>query len=97
MKVYKSVHVPAAPATTKTELHYIQCDLCERQTGWNNWSKENYEIDEVDVAASSGDNYPEGGSRESIILDICPDCFRNKLVPWFEAQGGKPRTEESSW
>lgn len=27
-------------------------------------------------------------------FDICPDCFKSKLIPWMESQGVKPHIEK---
>ena len=45
----------------------------------------------------TGSNYPEGGSGEETTIDICPDCFKDKLIPWVESFGGKPTVKEWNW
>lgn len=30
-------------------------------------------------------------------VDICPDCFKNKLVPWLISQGAKIKQEDWDW
>lgn len=94
MKVTKTIPVPA---TTRDVLDFMKCELCERTSHNEQWSPGSYEVTEPDVSLRIGTNYPEGGSTETTILDICPTCFEEKLVPWFESQGGTPRKEESDW
>lgn len=50
-----------------------------------------------EVKLEEGTSYPEGGSYEGFILDICPKCFKDKLIPWFESQGGKVRKTEGDY
>tara|TARA_Y100000310_G_C20654248_1_gene801176 strand:+ start:138 stop:416 length:279 start_codon:yes stop_codon:yes gene_type:complete len=50
-----------------------------------------YDHEEVEckmiIGHESGEHYPEGGSGECMLVDLCPDCFRDKLVPWLKSQG----------
>jgi hypothetical protein len=56
-----------------------------------------YEVNEPEVSLRVGNNYPEGGDINTTVLDICPKCFEEKLVPWFKSQGGTPRVENHDW
>lgn len=96
MKVTKQVEIPAE---VRTQLDHIKCDLCDATTTrHDNWSgTSSYDINEVTVALKSGTGFPDGGGTESIVIDICPNCFKEKLVPWFIALGGSPRKEEHDW
>lgn len=93
MKVMKTVPVPA---TTREVLDFIKCELCERKHHDERWSPGIYEVSEPEVVLSVGTNYPEGSSIDRTYLDICPTCFKEKLIPWFVSQGGVPR-EVSDW
>lgn len=53
-----------------------------------------YDVDRPELSLEVGYNYPEDRHTKITILDICPDCFRTKLIPWFESLGGVPRIEE---
>jgi len=94
---HKTVEVPAS---TVRRVAAVVCELCGRRGRGEDYpvggdySQGMYEKMEVHVGMEEGDIYPEGGTINQTILDICPDCFRGKLVPWFEAQGGKVRTNE---
>ncbi len=85
------------PARTVTETDYVQCDLCGAKTGVREWADCSFDVNEVNVSHSEGSSYPDGGNRTETILDICPECFKKKLIPWFVSQGGTPRTEERDY
>ena len=96
MKVMKTKQIPAK---TEQVLDHVKCELCPRtMKDWNNnWATVTYDVDRIEVCSTVGENYPEGGHATDTILDICPDCFKTKLIPWFKAQGGTPRTEEHDY
>jgi ribosomal protein S27E len=87
MKHSKTVEVPAR---TETVTASVTCDLCgkviSRQRG-------NAEI--VEIRHRTGSSYPEGGSGVDFEVDMCPDCFDSKLVPWLQSQGAEIR--ETNW
>ena len=88
MKTMKTVDVPAVPATTKEVVDKVLCDLCVNRD-YNGMSS--YEFDEVEVEIivkrREGANYPEGGSGTETVIDVCPGCFKAKLVPWVLSHG----------
>jgi hypothetical protein len=89
----------------------IVCELCRKRYRGDDWNRDYYEHLECDVVQKifhakpvkqeikleEGTSYPEGGSYEGFILDICPTCFKDKLIPWFESQGGTVRKTEGDW
>ena len=87
------------PAKTHTVLDYVTCELCSTTAkDSDNWKgKSSYDVDGVEVRFKTGESYPEGSNVEHVVLDICPECFKSKLIPWFEAQGGKVRREDHGW
>ncbi len=85
-----------------TEIVEVKCDLCglvhpvprnygDGIFGDRNWSKGQFGIESVKVLHEDGSHYPDS-DRESTItsFDICPGCFKDKLVPWLQAQGAVP-------
>ena len=54
-----------------------------------------YGVDEVIIQHKQRENYPEGGFGTEINIDMCPDCFTNKLLPWLKSQGCK--VEYTEW
>lgn len=83
------------------EVEYIEavvCDLCGAKTSGNKpWAKGNHDAIEVDVCMRTWKHWPEGGSGEDIQYDICPTCFRERLMPWLLNQGAAPRIKDLGW
>jgi hypothetical protein len=96
MLVEKTVEVPAH---TRTETDFIECELCKSRTindhNWGHRERGSYHVDWATIKLERGSNYPEGASITTTIVDMCPDCFEQKLIPWIRSQGGSPREIES--
>lgn len=82
----------------------MTCDICGKESSSNgSWSRELYAIDhtqvevKVIVKQEEGHNYPGGGSGTEIKVDLCPECFRNKLIPWLRSQGVHIEEREWDW
>lgn len=91
MKVHKDLIIPAH--TVKKCVKRI-CDLCGKEANpHGEWKKEScYKVNEtkiVEIKHREGSSYPGVGYGEEIEFDLCPDCFRNKLVVWLKSQGAK--------
>jgi hypothetical protein len=79
MKIYKTVerHILVE---THQELDTLACDICGN----------NFDIgfsDELEVRYKAVTSYGDGGCSEEIEIDICPECFKEKLIPWVESFG----------
>jgi len=79
------------------------CDLCGEEArfpgdwkGSGMWEVKETEIS-VRIRHKEGTEYPDGGSGTELHVDMCPNCFKNKLIPWLNSQGAKLRQEEWSW
>lgn len=98
MRHYKTVEVPA---TTKQELDKTTCDLCGKEAKRGYWESSSYEVNdteiEVTIKHEDGYNYPEGGNGTKYSVDMCPDCFKERLIPWLESQGCKAERKEWDW
>lgn len=94
MKKYKEIEIPAE---TRTVLDMMVCDLCGKSTKNRTWKEGEFDIQEVDVSMCIGRAYPDNGQSETTTFDICPGCFRDKLIPWFKSQGADPRVEDADW
>jgi hypothetical protein len=78
----------------RESLVEMSCDLCgTKASGVCGWADGWYDTNETEVSVTikhrEGCNYPEckmGTERE---VDICPACFKNKLIPWLISQGAK--------
>lgn len=92
-KVFKTIENEVLVETT--------CDLCGTFAKDGDWQSSIYEVNEVEVKVTvrkkDGSIYPEGGWGTSYNVDMCPDCFENKLIPWLESQGCKTEREEWGW
>jgi len=93
MKKYKTVVVPER---AERRVDCVICDLCgdevdpEEGMGGENAL-------EINVNMTTGINYPDGGLGNFIEWDICPKCFEDKLVPWFESQGAPGTATKWDW
>ena len=73
----------------------MKCDLCGRASrrfsdgsASDDWEEASgYDIEQVKIEYESGQSYPEGRFTTTESVDMCPDCWRDKLVPWLRAQG----------
>jgi len=80
----------------------ITCDLCHRtQEGTDRWEAAMYEINEtqvqITVLQKEGSSYPDGGSGDEVVIDICPECFKGKLIPWVESHGTRVERKDWDW
>lgn len=99
MRHYETKQVPA---TTKQELVKVTCDLCGAEAKKGDWRSSIYEVNEVElrvaVRQKDGRAYPDGdGWGTKFEVDMCPDCFKTKLIPWLESQGCKAERKEWEW
>lgn len=89
------------------QRHLVErtCDLCGRKAkdadGPAPWSGGSYDIDDttimVVVKREEGESCPSGGNKTTTEVDICPSCFKDKLLPWLVSQGAKPEITEVDW
>jgi hypothetical protein len=98
MKVYETVTIPARQ---EKQTKYRQCDLCGNKSIHmrhnNNWSGDESNVQETKISYTTGYRYSDSADLEVDTIDICPECFTKKLIPWIEAQGGKFYNEDISW
>ena len=68
---------------------YLECDMCKKRTNrYNDWSEKLfYDVNETEIRYKTGAAFPEGGSGTEIEIDLCPECFKNKLIPWLKENG----------
>lgn len=76
----------------------LKCDLCGFTViGGYEWPRDIYEILETEVSMTVGTSYPESHNSVETIFDICPTCFKEKLIPLMALQNAFPRTKESDY
>lgn len=67
------------------------CDLCPAIAKKGYWESSSWEVNETEIEITvrqkDGSNSPEGGSGTEFTVDICPSCFKEKLIPWLKSQG----------
>lgn len=94
MKIYSKKKI----TEEKNVLDRIQCDFCKNQTNNDsNWDGDSFAIRETEIRFKDGVSYPEFGHGTEITVDMCPDCFEKKLIPWIESNGVKMNTKDWDW
>ena len=98
MRHYETVTIPAK---TDKRLAKTTCDLCGKEAKHGNWESSSYDVNETEIKVTvrqkDGCSYPEGGYGTDYTADICPACFKNKLIPWLESHGCKTKRVEWDW
>lgn len=91
--------IVVVPEHREERTAHFKCELCPAISSKGrlsaSWDKDITVVNETTVQLTTGYSYPGDYSAESVVLDICPKCFTEKLVPWFVAQGGTVRQEEN--
>lgn len=94
MRKYKNQH----RVIKEKVLLDVSCDLCGYKAKDHNWNSSSYTINETEIKITmyqkDGESYPEGGCGTEYNVDICPKCFKDKLIPWLESQGCKAKIIE---
>lgn len=99
MKTYETV-VPENKPYEKVRCR--KCDLCGAESQGEEWQSKglwdvNQTVMAVEIRQKDGYNLPDGGSGTKIEVDLCPTCFKDKLVPWLISQGADIKAEEWDW
>lgn len=85
-RIMRTVTIPET--TTEREIGRV-CDFPGCKTHTN--EEGSYEVNLTDIRVvvkqREGEQYPSGGMGRGIEIDICPECFKGKLVPWLRSQG----------
>jgi hypothetical protein len=82
---------------THTRVISLTCDLCGHKVEGDEWGPSGRFAEETTEISHerSWNRYGEG-EWETISADICPECFRGKVVPALEAIGVKFQREEAN-
>ncbi len=81
MREYKTVEYPARTGEVLVAIH---CDIC-RKVFKNNFR--GVDAHETTVSLREGYSFPDGRSVTEISFDVCPSCFKEKVIPWFRSMG----------
>lgn len=70
----------------KRKYHeYLECDICKERTHREHWGKGYNEKVETTVEIETGEYYSDESFGHVLSLDICPECFKTKLIPFLES------------
>ena len=82
MKRYKEIQ------TISSRVVETKCDICGKIAPWpDGWEKGPHDVAEVTLELREGRSYPDGGSGKKYFVDMCPECFKTKLIPWLSSLG----------
>jgi hypothetical protein len=84
MKRYEKKQVPGGEVRECTD-----CDLCGRAYGASGEAAKGFEVAMTEISCQTGYSCPDDSSIELIEVDLCPDCFKGRLIPWLRSQGAK--------
>lgn len=73
------------PASRRTVLDRVTYDICGAEIPEQLTSAET-----VVVKCRTETSYYGSGDGSEIGVDLCPQCFREKLLPWLREQGARP-------
>lgn len=79
----------------RVEILEIICDLCEKTApepdseSGNPWTAAHGEVANTTIEMELGDGDLEEGTVKVTSFDICPECFKTKLIPFFAEEGGR--------
>lgn len=84
-------HEKVTSTVTKEVLVETTCDLCGKVAKSGDWQSSTYDEDDTEVtvtvrARQAITGYDYGDVTEQYV-DICPECFQNKLIPFLESEG----------
>jgi len=98
MKLYKKEDVPAS---TREILIKRKCDLCGMESKSSDWDGGTYEVKETEIKITikqrEGSSYPEGGLGTKYEIDLCPECFKKRMVPWLISEGATIKNQNWDW
>jgi len=79
----------------------ISCDICKKAGRLSDQSfgdvDDLSDVAECEVSCTTGEQGYDYGDKTILRYDVCPDCFREKIMPLFEAHGAVARVEEVSY
>lgn len=97
MKHYKEI----TETITRQIEDKVICDLCKKEGKFGSWEESRFEINETEISIKitqkEGYSYPDCGRCDKYEIDLCPDCFKNVLVPFLESKGADIRQECLDW
>lgn len=89
MKTYENKIIPES---VKIVLVKTTCDMCKDEI-----ETKDYEIQNVKISHEHGFVYPDGGWTDKNFIDLCGQCFQEKLIPWLKSQGCEMQEEDTAY
>lgn len=85
--------------TTQRVLTHITCDICGKASGeGGDWPRDKYGREhEIEIEHKAMSHYGGSGSGERLSIDMCPDCFTDKLLPFLRSLGFMGKYEDSEY
>lgn len=87
-----------------------ECDLCKKSykditsahpdINYDGVIDSYYDViaDEIEITRSvRASYYDSGGDSLNLNIDMCPKCWTEKFIPWYESQGGRVLKTVSEW
>jgi hypothetical protein len=98
MRHYEMVEVPARKVRNHVKT---TCDLCGATAKKGCWDSAEWETDktnlDVRVTHYRQNDYGNSADVEKMMVDLCPKCFENKLVPWLREQGAEIEYKDAGY
>lgn len=86
------------PAEKYKLLKECICDLCgHKSTELFNDPERYGDYSQITVEMQEGTCYPESHSYTTTYYDICPNCFKNKIMRFLNNEGASPTEENNDW
>ncbi len=75
---------------TSERVAYLKCDFCGKESknanhDENPWETDGLDTDSVTIQHKQGNYWGNDGDSNTLDADMCPSCFRAKLLPWLRA------------
>jgi len=95
MRIYDKKTIPEHETKYLKE---IRCDLCGAIGKEGKWESSMWQVNETEIEITvrqkEGWASFDGGSGTKIVIDICPACFKSKLVLALRVMGAKIEIQE---
>ena len=89
MKTYRTAIRPAVQVEV---VDKVTCDLCGRVIP----KPESCVYEDTSVRLVEHHDYPESQQGRIYEYDICPHCFKSRLMVWLHRNGAEPTIKEYS-
>ena len=92
MRIYKQVTIKRE--YTDTVVDKTICDRCGKEFEYNTAAFETFDFE---LYFYRGSDYPEGGHKKGLYVDLCEDCIDWLFFNLLPNNGVKPNNLEEYW